>query len=168
MSTTGLDVFDKTLQITNIWLNEIMEVTGPDRQVAWHVLGGVLRTVRDRIPLELAVHLGSQLPILVRGIYYDQWHIGGQPERYRSVDEFLRRVIDNLGAIRPVNPQQAARAVFGVLSRHLSPGQAENVRHALPEDVRGLWPASPSAQGEEQERAEIVTAPPEQARNLRT
>jgi uncharacterized protein (DUF2267 family) len=168
MSTTGLDVFDKTLQITNIWLNEIMEVTGPDRQVAWHVLGGVLRTVRDRIPLELAVHLGSQLPILVRGIYYDQWHIGDQPERYRSVDEFLRRVVDNLGAIRPVNPQQAARAVFGVLSRHLSPGQAENVRHALPEDVRSLWQASPFAQGEGQERTEVVTAAPEQARNLRT
>ena len=24
MSATGLDVFDKTLQITNIWLDEIM------------------------------------------------------------------------------------------------------------------------------------------------
>lgn len=26
MSATGLDVFDRTLQTTNIWLDEIMEV----------------------------------------------------------------------------------------------------------------------------------------------
>ena len=39
MSATGLDVFDKTLQTTN---NEIMAKLGPDRQVAWHVLGAVL------------------------------------------------------------------------------------------------------------------------------
>ena len=69
MSATGLDVFDKTLQTTHIWLDELMqdEAVGRDRQVAWYVLGVVLRAVRDRIPLELAVHLGSQLPLLVRG-----------------------------------------------------------------------------------------------------
>ena len=32
MSATGLDVFDKTLQTTNIWLDEIMAKLGPDRQ----------------------------------------------------------------------------------------------------------------------------------------
>src|SRR2546423_5270300 len=59
MSATGLDVFDRTLQITNIWLDEIMETLGPDRQVAWHALGAVLRALRDRLPLGLAVHLGA-------------------------------------------------------------------------------------------------------------
>jgi hypothetical protein len=38
MVATGLDVFDKTPQTTNIRLDEIMEAIGPDRQVAWHVL----------------------------------------------------------------------------------------------------------------------------------
>jgi hypothetical protein len=53
MSATGLDVFDKTLQTTHIWLDETMAEIGSNRQVAWHVLGTVLRTVRDRIPLQL-------------------------------------------------------------------------------------------------------------------
>src|SRR6266540_3290801 len=73
MSATGLDVFDKTLQTTHTWLDEIMRTVGPDRQVAWHVLGAVLRVLRDRLPVGLAAHLGAQLPILVRGVYYDQW-----------------------------------------------------------------------------------------------
>ena len=36
MSATDLEVFDKTLQTTNIWLDEIMAKLGPDRRVAWH------------------------------------------------------------------------------------------------------------------------------------
>jgi hypothetical protein len=37
MSATGLDVFDKTLQTTNTWLDEIMESLGPDCQIACSV-----------------------------------------------------------------------------------------------------------------------------------
>lgn len=50
MSTNGLEVFDKTIQTTNIWLDEIMDEMGPDRQLAWHTLGAVLRALRDRLP----------------------------------------------------------------------------------------------------------------------
>ncbi len=34
MSATGLDVFDKTLQSTNIWLDEIAAIAPPDRDEA--------------------------------------------------------------------------------------------------------------------------------------
>ena len=139
MSATGLDVFDKTLQTTHTWLNEISDAVGPDRQVAWHVLGAVLRALRDRVPLELAAHLGSQLPILVRGTYYDQWRPASAPAKYRSLDEFAERVGEGLANIRPVNRIDAIRAVFGVLSRHIPEGQIAKVRDSLPEDVRALW-----------------------------
>lgn len=73
MTATGLDVIDKTVQTTNIWLNEIMDDLGPDRQFAWHVLGVVLRALRDRLPAELGANLGAELPLLIRGAYYDQY-----------------------------------------------------------------------------------------------
>jgi uncharacterized protein (DUF2267 family) len=56
MSASGLDVFDKTLQTTHIWLDELMAEIGRDRQVAWNVLGAVLRAVRDRVPVEVERH----------------------------------------------------------------------------------------------------------------
>ena len=168
MSATGLDVFDKTLQTTHVWLNEITDVIGPDKQVAWHVLGAVLRTLRDRVPLHVAVHLGAELPLLVRGLYYDQWRASDQPERYRTLDEFLGRVTEQLRATRPVNPADATRAVFAVLSRHMPEGQLRKVWEALPEDVRALW--SEPAQGSDLGGAAEgpVTAQPEQVRNIRT
>lgn len=125
MSATGVEVFDKSLQVTNIWPNEIMEDHGPDRQRAWHILGVVLRTIRDRLPPDLAAHLGAQLPLLVRGAFYDR---------------FLHRIEEGMTGVRPVNPEEAVHSVFHVLSHHLDPGQIAKVRQALPEDIRRLWP----------------------------
>ena len=142
MSATGLEVFDKTLQTTHIWLDEVMKAVGPDRTVAWHVLGAVLRTLRDRLPLGLAAHLGAQLPLLVRGLYYDQWRASEQPSKLRSADEFLEQVSKSLASTRPVNVKDATQSVFKVLSHYVDPDQIENVREALPEQVRALWPAA--------------------------
>jgi len=46
MSATGLEVFDKTIQTTNIWLGESVHEIGPDRHVAkiQHVLPESLRS----------------------------------------------------------------------------------------------------------------------------
>ncbi|HWX46531.1 MAG TPA: DUF2267 domain-containing protein [Roseomonas sp.] len=147
MSTTGLEVFDRTLQTTNTWLGEVMERLGTDRQVAWHALGAVLRAVRDRLPVELAAHLGAQLPLLVRGTYYDQWHPAAQPERTRTLQEFLARVESGLHGTRPLDVREATRAVLYTLTHHVDPGQVAKVVEALPEEVRALWHDSAAVAG---------------------
>jgi uncharacterized protein (DUF2267 family) len=146
MSSTGLDVFDKTLQTTHIWLDEIMEKIGPDRQTAWHLLRAVLHALRDRLPVGLMAHLGAQLPLLVRGVYYDQWHAGDEQLKLRSRDEFLARVAEGLKGTRPINVEDGVRVVFQVLNHHVEPGQVTKVREALPEAVRELWPAGTGGQ----------------------
>lgn len=145
MSTMGLDVFDRSAQITNIWLNEIADEIGPDRKLAWHVLGAVLRVLRDRLRPEEAAHLAAQLPLLVRGAYYDQYRPTEQPSAIRSLDEFVARIGDALGNVRPVDPEAAAAAVFAVLQHHVDPGEIGQVRHALPQEIRALWPEQRSA-----------------------
>ena len=139
MSANGLEVFDKTLQTTNIWLNEIMDRIGPDRQVAWKVLSTVLQKLRDRLPVELAAHLGAQLPLLVRGVYYDQFEPARMPAECRTPEDFVAEVAEWLTDIRPVDPEEAIVAVFGVLNRHLSEGQVAKVRSALPKGLRLAW-----------------------------
>lgn len=139
MSANGLEVFDKTIQTTHIWLNEITEVIGPDRQLAWKVLSTVLHKLRDRLPVEVAAHLGAQLPLLIRGVYYDQFQPAKQPTRCRDLDEFVGEVQEWLADVRPVNAADAVDAVFGTLSRHVPEGQLAIVRHALPETIRVRW-----------------------------
>lgn len=140
MSASGVAAFDKTLQVTNTWLDDIMKHQGPDRQVAWHILGAVLHTVRDRLPPDLSAHLAAQLPLLVRGAYYEQYQPSKQPTRLHSLDEFLDQVKQELAFTRPVDAKDAVQTVFAVLSHYLDPGQVAKVREGLPEEIRVLWP----------------------------
>lgn len=150
MSAQGLDVFDKTLQTTHIWLNEIGDQLIPDKQLSWRVLGVVLRTLRDELPVELAAHLGAELPLLVRGVYYDQFRPAAQPLRDRDLELFIERIAAELQDNRPVDPREAARAVFATLSRHIPRGQIDKVQSALPQRLRDFW----------RNAEEAVTAPP--------
>jgi uncharacterized protein (DUF2267 family) len=144
MSATGLEVFDETLQKTNTWLKEIMEVLGPDRHRAYRALRGVLHCLRDRLIVEEAAQLGDQMPMLVRGIYYESWSPAAAPRKVRSREEFLAQLASHLPSARPIDPEQAARAVFQVLERHITPGEIEDVIAELPKDIRPLWPGQGS------------------------
>lgn len=106
MSTTGLDVFDTTLQTTNLWLKEIAEDIGPDRRRAYHALAAVLRALRDRLTIDEAAQLSAQLPLLVRGIYFDQWRPAEQPKRARHVEDLLEAIAAGEGQITPINPER--------------------------------------------------------------
>jgi uncharacterized protein (DUF2267 family) len=139
MSASGLDVFDRTLETTHIWLNEICNDLGPDKQVAWKVLSTVLHKLRDRLTVNLAAHLGAQLPLLIRGVYYDQFDPGHMPSDHRHRDDFVADVADWLSDTKPVDPEEAIRSVLRVLSRHISEGQINKVRDALPKSLRRLW-----------------------------
>jgi uncharacterized protein (DUF2267 family) len=151
MSASGLDVFDRSLETTHVWLNEICNDLGPDKQVAWKVLSTVLHKLRDRLTINLAAHLGAQLPLLIRGVYYDQFEPGKMPSDCRSRDEFVAEVAEWLSDTRPVDPDEAIRSVFRVLSRHISEGQVNKVRDSLPKSLRHFWQSAedPTVFGEE-------------------
>ena len=139
MSATGLDVFDKTLQTTHVWLGEIMDRLGEDRQLAWKALSAVLRVLRDRLPVELAAHLGSQLPLLVRGAYYDRFMPERMPSDLDRPEEFAEAVAAELGDAADLDPEDAIAIVFATLERHVTEGQLAKVRQALPRPVAMLW-----------------------------
>ena len=141
MSVNGLDVFDRTLHTTNAWLKELSEELDVDRHAAWKVLSVVLHKLRDRLPVDLSAHLGSQLPLLIRGVYYDQYQPAKQPNRCSSLDEFIDDVGAWLTDAHSIDPRRAIEAVCRVLSRHLAPGQVEKVRANLPKALRPLWSA---------------------------
>jgi uncharacterized protein (DUF2267 family) len=66
------------LQQTNVWLKKMMaEHHLETRHDAYSALRAVRHAMRDRLTPEQAVHFGAQLPILVRGVYYEGWRIAG-------------------------------------------------------------------------------------------
>jgi uncharacterized protein (DUF2267 family) len=143
MSSTGLEVFDETLHKTNTWLKEIAEPLSLDRHGAYQVLRAVLHCLRDRLTINEAAQLGDQLPMLVRGIYYEAWHPAGKPDKIRSRDDFLARITSLISMKQSIGAEDAARAVFRTLENHVSPGEARSVIHVLPEEIRRLFGEGP-------------------------
>ena len=139
MTATGLEVFDRTIQTSNIWLKEIEDVLGPDQRRAYHALMAVLHAVRDRISIAESAQFAAQLPMLIRGMYFHRWTPHERPNRERSLEEFLSHVEDELQDIRSMDVDDACRAVFHVLEHHISPDELEQVKQMLPRDVRRFW-----------------------------
>ena len=117
-----------------------------DRHVAYKVLSATLHAVRDRIGPENAAHLGAQLPMLIRGFYYEGWHAAGTPTKQRHKQEFLDYVNGDLFRGLGVDPETAVRAVFGVMSTRLDPGEIEKLTALFPQELRSLWPLTPIGQ----------------------
>lgn len=142
MSSSGLEVFDRTLQATHIWLNEIGDRIGPDKQRSYHALRAVLHALRDRLTVEEAAHLAAEMPLLVRGIFYEGFRPAHMPRAIDSEAAFLERIEQELNDIGPLAPRDAAAAVFAVLERHVSAGEMAQVRRMLPRDIRRLFDAA--------------------------
>lgn len=141
MSSTGLEVFDTTLHKTNEWLKQIMEgLSTQDRHLAYLGLRACLHALRDRLPPELAVHLGAQLPLLVRGIYYEGWRIAATPSREHQLDEFLDHVRRELPGESGGRAHDIATAVFAVVAARIDGGELRKVVHSLPRPLRAVWP----------------------------
>jgi uncharacterized protein (DUF2267 family) len=140
MSITGLEVFDTTVHKTNSWLKELMqELHRDDRRKAYLALRATLHVLRDRLTVEVVAQLGAQLPMLVRGFYYEGWDPTRTPMKLRDREEFLGLIREEFRADETLNPELIARAVFTVLANRVTEGEIEDVKHILPTEIRQLW-----------------------------
>lgn len=141
--TTGLDTFDRTVQESNLWLKDVMErLNTHDRHHAYSTLRAVLHALCDRIGPENAAHLGAQLPMLLRGLFYEGWDPTGKPTKERHENAFLAHIARELPrAADPDEIEAGACAVLDVLSKHIDRGAAVKLAAILPLDLRRFWPA---------------------------
>lgn len=143
MTTTGLSTFDETVQLSNVWLNELMRaVQWGDKSRAYRLLRATLHALRDRLTAHEAVHFGAQLPMLIRGLYYEGWHMRDTAPSERTKNAFLGHINSEFKPDPNTDTEQLAREVFKLLARKISPGEIEDVTHMLPPEVRALWPST--------------------------
>jgi len=139
MSATGIKSFDTTLQATNIWLDDIMDDLGwNDRHKAYHALRAVLHTLRNRLPVDEVAHLAAQLPMLIRGIYYEGWRPGAGVVKERRQEQFVAHVSEAFSLDLEADPEQVCRSVLKVMGRHIDIGALDHLRQVLPADMADL------------------------------
>jgi uncharacterized protein (DUF2267 family) len=143
MAGHGLEVFDHTVQKTHEWLNDLMRLLDwNDRHQAYCALRSTLQALRDRLPMEIATKFGAQLPMLVRGFYYEGWRPALTPIKVKTAEEFFEFVTAHAAGAHLSHEddiEQIVRAVFQVIASHVSEGEINHLKHALPLPVANLW-----------------------------
>jgi uncharacterized protein (DUF2267 family) len=140
--STGLPVFDTTIQQTNEWLVQIGERLPPcSRQQAYGALRSVLHALRDRLPHSVMLGLCAQLPLLIRGVMIDGWRAADTPYPARSGAEFEAHVSRELPPGFPRTPADAIEAVLAVLCERVDANEAVKVTRHLPSVLRAYFPA---------------------------
>lgn len=143
MSVVGLEGLEHTVQLTHQWINDLNDrLAWNNKSRAYRLLKAVLHALRDRLTVNESAHLAAQLPGLLRGAYYEQWKPADTPNRRRTAREFLDDVGEAFRTDPPERMDEAVMHVFRLLSAHVTAGEVAKVRHALPEEIRNLWPES--------------------------
>ncbi|HEY2380296.1 MAG TPA: DUF2267 domain-containing protein [Terriglobia bacterium] len=143
MKFTGLDVFDSTIQRTNSWLKDLMlELNSSDHRKTYLTLRSVLHALRDHLTEDEALYLGEQLPMLIRGLYFEHWDPHGKPLPLRNRNDFFAILSTYMAreGDSTSNAETVARAVFRLLDRKATEGEIEDVQQVVPPALLDLWP----------------------------
>jgi uncharacterized protein (DUF2267 family) len=169
-TTTRISSLDRSLQKTVAWVRDLAgDLGSADFNRAWAAMRAVIQALRDRLPRDEAAHLGSQLPLVIRCLYFEGWDPSRGPAADRTREEFLTRIALTLVNVGDLEPEDAARAVFRLLARRITTGEIEDVRSVLPKPVQELWPGLAETAGVEavvEEREESGVIEPDRDERL--
>ncbi len=133
--------FDRYLTESKTWLHELCSYLGiDDDDKAARIFRAVLHAIRDRIPTSEAIHLGAQLPIIWKGVYYEGFKMH-EPVRIRQEDEWLEFIrsknafADETDFPTLDHTYYAFQDVMSFLKDHISEGQYNQIAHALHSNI---------------------------------
>ena len=140
MSNTSVHTLDSAPQVVGDWLSDLQDALKlKDKTRSYKILRTVLHTLRDWITTDEAAQLSAQLPILVRGIFYDGWNPSTGVPRPHGKKAFLERVNSSFTKEPLPDTEKAIVAVFTLLAKHVSAGELGDIRGSMAKDLQVLW-----------------------------
>ncbi|MFD8561704.1 DUF2267 domain-containing protein [Streptosporangium canum] len=144
MVETGFTTFDTTVNKTNHVLKAIEEAYGwpkGRRNRSYSALRVVLHVLRDRLTVDEVARLGSQLPMLTRGIYYGSWDPRRLPIEMNA-GEFMARVRSTLPdkILEEIDGdvERLVHTVVHALREHVDEEEWEDIRSIVPKDLAAV------------------------------
>jgi uncharacterized protein (DUF2267 family) len=134
-----MGTFDHATQKAEVWIGDMMREMGThDSRHAYHALSAALHALRDRLSVDEAAQLAAQLPLLVRGLFYEGWHPASTPVHVRRPEDMLNLVEQKSGNGHDFDPERALAATFEVLRKHVSAGEMQSLANVLPPSLAEL------------------------------
>lgn len=136
----NIPAFASTVQKTKHWIRELMhELQWDDAQKTYHGMRAVLHALRDRLTIHEAADFASQLPMLIRGLFYEGWRPDSVPVKDRTKKAFLAHVFKAFPGDQRVDPEKLTRAVLKIVGSHVSDGEMKDIQAIIPKPLRELF-----------------------------
>ena len=136
METTIDSVFAPTIQKSREWLDDLGHMLGTDdAREAYRVLRATLQLLRDLSGPEVAAHVAAQLPLLLRGTFYEGWD--PTLRAHWTVQNVTDRLEDEI-LLAPEEALDAARAAVRVVSNHLGDATMGHIALVVSPEVADL------------------------------
>ncbi|WP_432283775.1 DUF2267 domain-containing protein [Aminobacter sp. BA135] len=132
--------FSHSAQQAQQWVNELAADLGWPENLSHRLMRAVLQALRDWLSPEEAADFSSQLPEMIRGIYFEGWDPAKSPAVERDKRDFVLRISKALNEQPEVDIEEGIAAVFRLLDRHLSHGEIVQVKNSMRKSLRHLWP----------------------------
>jgi len=132
----------KAVSDVETWLIDLKQrLKWHDQEKVYLALVATLHALRDSLPQDEAIYLGAQLPVLLRGLYYEGWHPSAQVNRAKSRSAFVERIQEGVHRDPGVDAEAVADAVFSLLAERLPAAELEDAKAATPTELRMFWPS---------------------------
>ena len=139
--------FNKYADKGNLMLDEVaLEIGFPqNRDLAGRILRSTLHALREVITIEESFQLMAQLPFVIKAMYIEEWKINRKTEKIKHVKDFVRKVIHEDFPVghhdfqTVKDGENAVKAVFKVLRRHVSAGEIDDILATMPKELHKLW-----------------------------
>lgn len=141
MSAQGLEAIDHTVQLTHEWINELASrLDWSSKRSALRLLRVTLQHLRDHLPVDELAQFSAQLPLLIRGMFFEGWVPKRTPVKERRLGDFISVIATQMEVAEEFRGHEDIRCVFDLLNARLSAGEIEDVRANLPQAIRACWP----------------------------
>lgn len=134
--------FERTLHKSHQWIKEIhQELDWMSADSVYHLLRAVLHTIRDQLSTNEAAHFSAQLPLLLRGTFFECWNpASNNPKGLGKVD-FFESIRFHIGRVnRPIiNLEDGVTIVLRVIFNHVSPGEMNDIIHSSRPSLRKYY-----------------------------
>ena len=134
----GIADFEHGTQMANLWLDDLMECLGwEDRYQAYQSLRFTLRALRDHLLLEQAIQLGTQLPLLLRGVYYEDWSLPPPPSgNPRTTEAFLASIRRHLEAYPSIDSEAVTCASLEVIADCITADSIQAMVNTIAQELK--------------------------------
>lgn len=132
--------FEKFTSEFEYWLRAIADEMDLEERpdIAFQAFRSVLHAIRDRTFPNEVFDLSAQLPLMVRGVFFEGYNLKDKPDKFNA-DEFLEIIEQGFYGNTSIDAETAFRAVLTVLYEKVSEGEMEDIYGGMPKDIKKLW-----------------------------